>query len=389
MAFKRDLTFLCLGAVLLAAGWQASRVFGDTGRERSPRDVERGELARRAEESFARTFRRVAAFMRPSIVFVEVKHAPSASPGSGYSPGSTDELLPDETLRRFFMSPLRFEGQGEAIRVLTSGTGIIVDRDGTILTSAHVIASRADGERLEVPEIRVKLEDGRWFDAIVVGCAPRADLAVLRIRERPDDLVPAAMDDSDRAEPGDWVMALGNPFGREQTASLGIVSTKGRGGAELRFEDFLQTDAAINPGNTGGPLVDVTGTTVGINLGLAWTTTGGSTGIGFAIPSSSALTLRRRVDEIASVASDAFGLSVRELLPGELGGRRGLYVAGVSSGSVAAAARIHAGDALLDVDGRDLVECARARRGLSFQHWCDGRASSRELVATTSPAGRR
>jgi S1-C subfamily serine protease len=390
MATTRDLALFCLGAVFVGVGLVGSRVSGDPRRddhEAMPRDAEREALVREADQPFARIFRRVAAFARPSVAFVEARHAAPLNPGSDFSPGPADDTRPDDTLRRFFMSPLRFEGEGQAARAVTSGTGVIAGRDGIVLTNAHLIASRAGASHLEVPDVRVKLDDGRWFSAIVLGCEPRADLAVLELCGGPADLVPALLDDADHVERGDWVLALGNSFGREPTASLGIVCAKGRGGLEPRFEDFLQTDASINPGNSGGPLVDVKGTTVGINLGLAWTG-GSSTGVGFAIPSSSALLLERRIHEIASVASGALGLSVRESMPSELAGERGLVVVGVKAGGSAEKAGLHAGDALLGLTGSELAETARAGRRISARRWSEGTVSSIELEPASAAVAR-
>jgi serine protease Do len=381
MARNRHYALVGLGALLLCGGFYASRFLGERMPELVGGDDEKGEvaeLARHARDPFAQTFRHIAALVRPSIVYVEVRHASSLSPHSDFDPTPADDLAPEETLRRFFMNPFRMEGQGESRRAVTSATGVIVDRDGTILTIAHVLAGRAGASALEVPEIRVKLADGRWCRAFALGCEPRVDLAVLRLGDHPEGLTPAVLGDSDRLERGDWVLALGDPFGREPTASLGVVSVKGRTTLEPGFDDYLQTDAALNPGNAGGPLVDVKGDVVGFSRGPA-STAGGSMGSGFAVPSNSAVMFRSRIELIARVAKGALGLTVRELFPTELGGRRGLLVADVTSDGRAAQVPIRAGDALLGVGGRDLLEHAQTGAKLSAELWRDGAVKPVEM----------
>ncbi len=374
---------------LTALGWSGSRVFGGSGHE--ARDAERAELARRADalEPFAHAFRRVAAFARPSVVFVEATHAFGVADLGTIPPAN----LPDETLRRFFMQPFRIEGSGAATKFVTTGSGVIVDASGTVLTSAHIIASPYQAARFELPEgVRIELEGGQWFSALVVGCEPRADLAVLKIVNAPGDLQSADLAGSSRVECGDWVLAVGNPFGRTQTASVGVVSAKGGDGTTAGFDDFLETDAAINPGNACGPLLDLRGETVGINVSGAFTD-GGSTGVGFAIPSPRAGVLRSRLEEIAGLASATFGVSVAAFLPEKPAGITGLVVTDVAPNSAAGRARIHAGDVLVGVDGKTfdgerLRSSAGSSKKIKLAVWRDGHVSAVELdLGASVPLG--
>ncbi|HZU95409.1 MAG TPA: trypsin-like peptidase domain-containing protein, partial [Planctomycetota bacterium] len=226
------------------AGWHGSRVLGDSASDELPRFA----------QPFARAVRRSAALVGPSVVRVEAKHASGLSPSSGFGAAPAPDAFPDETARRLFMSPFGFEGEGDQARFVTRGSGIIIDASGLVLANAHVIASRQASRRIEMPEVRVTLADGRTLPAIVLGCDAGADLALLRLPEGTSGLMAARLGDSERLEQGDWVVALGRTF-RRLTASAGIVSTKGKTGLAPRFEDFIETDAAVNPANSGGPLV--------------------------------------------------------------------------------------------------------------------------------------
>ena len=175
------------------------------------------------------------------------------------------EFFGEEFARRFF-------GRRER-RVSSMGSGVLL-RDGLLLTNAHVVK--------EASEVRIKLPDGRTFEAELLRIDEGADLAALRVKGR--NLPWAELGDEAALEVGQWVLAIGNPFGLEQTVTAGVVSAVGR---RVGADSFIQTDAAINPGNSGGPLVDLRGKVVGINTAI-YTRTGGYQGIGFAIPASSA-----------------------------------------------------------------------------------------------------
>ena len=156
------------------------------------------------------------------------------------------------------------------------GSGFIIDADGLILTNNHVVENAVD--------IRVRLNDGREFDAKVLGRDPLTDLALLKLQGNVSDLPVARLGDSDDIRVGDWVVAIGNPFGLTSSVSAGMLSAKARDIQAGPYDDFLQTDAAINPGNSGGPLFNMRGEVIGINTAIV----GGGTGIGFAVPTNMA-----------------------------------------------------------------------------------------------------
>src|SRR2546421_784972 len=176
----------------------------------------------------------------------------------------------------FFRAPRQFRNPNEEAMVQNSlGSGVIVTNEGHIITNNHVVD--------QVDEIEVQLADGRTKKARLVGRDAQVDLAVLKIDE--PTVKPLKLGDSDAVQAGDMVLAIGNPFGFEETVTEGIISSKGRPNRIDGFGDFLQTDAAINPGNSGGPLINLSGEVIGINTAII-SRTGGSQGIGFAIPSN-------------------------------------------------------------------------------------------------------
>lgn len=245
-------------------------------------------------------------------------------------------LLEDPFFRRFFDVPdeRRFR------RTQSAGSGVVVDAErGYIVTNNHVVA-RAD-------EITIALADGRSLSAELVGTDPQVDLAVLKVE--PEDLDQIEFADSAALRVGDFVVAIGNPFGLNQTVTSGIVSALGRSGLGIEgYEDFIQTDASINPGNSGGALVDLRGRLVGINTAII-APTGGNVGIGFAIPANM---VRAIMDELivhGEVRRGHLGLTVQEMnvelaRAFDIDERQGVIVTGVESGSPAATAGFEVGD---------------------------------------------
>lgn len=253
-------------------------------------------------------------------------------------------LMRDPFFRRFFNIP-----DAPRERVSQSlGSGVIVDAEaGHVLTNNHVIQGADD--------IAVTLQDGRSLQAEVVGTDPDTDLAVIRIPAERLRALPLA--DSSELRVGDFVVAVGNPFGLGQTVTSGIVSALGRAGFRgLEFQNFIQTDASINPGNSGGALINLRGELVGINSAI-FTPSGGNVGIGFAIPSSMAAYVMDQLIRFGEVRRGTLGLIVQNLTPelaGAFGvsGGRGALVSEILPDSAAEAAGLRPGDVLTELDGR-------------------------------------
>ena len=269
----------------------------DSGRAYAARD----HLAKANDLSEA--FRDVARSLKPSVVSISSKKTVQTV-AQGRLRGMPD--VPPEFERFFgdgFWQGFQFESPRGGFSSGGMGTGVVVREDGYVLTNNHVI----DG----ADEVSVKLSDGREYDAEVVGSDEQTDLAVLKVDAF--DLVPVEWGDSDVVDVGQWVLAIGSPFGLDQTVTAGIVSAKGRANVGVAdYEDFIQTDAAINPGNSGGPLVDLAGQVVGINTAIA-SRTGGYMGIGFAIPSAMVHSVMESIIEDGHVARGWLGAGIQDL----------------------------------------------------------------------------
>jgi serine protease Do len=244
-----------------------------------------------------------------------------------------------------------FKQFGEQPRrnVRSMGSGFIINPNGNIVTNNHVVEGAT--------EITVKLSDGRELSAKVVGRDPKTDLALLKVEAT--GLPTIALGDSSQIKVGEPVMAIGNPFGLEQTVTTGIVSATGRVIGQGPYDDFIQTDASINPGNSGGPLINARGQAIGINAAI-FSQTGGSVGIGFAIPSDQAKTVVTQLAENGHVSRSWLGVSIQpltqELAKGfGLSDTKGALVASVSDDSPAMKAGIKAGDVITEYDGRKVA----------------------------------
>ena len=240
------------------------------------------------------------------------------------------------------------------------GTGFVVRADGTALTNNHVVEGST--------RVVARLHDGREVLAEVIGTDPLSDIAVLRLEPRPDGkpYIPVEFGDSDGLKVGDWVLALGNPFGLDQTVTAGIISAKGRSSMGIAdYEDFIQTDAAINPGNSGGPLLDLDGRVVGVTTAIA-SQSGGYQGIGFAIPSAMAGKVMEDILDDGRVIRGWLGISVQTATP-ELAQRLGLgdhggaLVGGAVPGSPADKAGLLPGDLIVAVDGHPCDDATRLK----------------------------
>src|SRR5467141_4956805 len=256
-------------------------------------------------------------------------------------------LLNDPSFRRFFGEQLPDEAQ----RASSLGSGVIVSSSGYVLTNHHVVEA-AD-------EIEVALADGKRLLAKVVGNDPETDLAVLRVNA--ENLPAIGFGSSDALRVGDVVLAIGNPFGVGQTVTSGIISALGRTGLGINtFENFIQTDAAINPGNSGGALVDAAGNLIGINTAI-FSRSGGSLGIGFAIPADLAKQVMQQIVGTGSVTRGWIGVEVQDISAElaesfRLSGTKGTLIAGVLRGGPAERAGLKPGDVLVAVESNPVVD---------------------------------
>jgi serine protease Do len=248
-----------------------------------------------------------------------------------------------------FFSPFDDEGPKRRWKEQGLGSGVIVSEDGYIITNNHVVA---DAEK-----IKVTLYDKRVFRGKVIGSDPKTDIAVVKIAS--DGLPSIPWGDSDGLSVGEFVLAIGNPFGLSHTVTMGIISAVGRADVGIAdYEDFIQTDAAINPGNSGGPLVDTMGRLIGINTAI-FSKSGGYQGIGFAVPSNMARLIKEHLLREGKVIRGWLGVTIQELTPEfarkfGLKTSKGTLVSEAIAGSPARKAGVRRGDIILRYDGKDV-----------------------------------
>ena len=263
------------------------------------------------------------------------------------SPEEQNPLLRDPFFRRFFGVPEQQEPQ------VAAGSGVIVDaKNGYVVTNAHVVK--------DAEQIQVTLKDNRRLPAKLVGTDPGTDIALVKVE--PARLAELKWGDSDSLQVGDFVVAIGNPFGIGQTATSGIVSALGRSGLSVEgYEHFIQTDASINPGNSGGALVNLRGELVGINSAII-APSGGNIGIGFAVPSVLARAVMEQLIRYGEVRRGRLGITMQD----SVGGTEGAVIVDVQPDSPAAAAGLHKGDVVTALNGRPVRGAAelRARLGV-------------------------
>ncbi len=242
------------------------------------------------------------------------------------------------------------------------GTGILIDETGHILTNHHVVD--------EATDIKVILSNGKHYAARMVGKDQKTDIAIIKIR--PDEKLPfVPFGDSDKAEVGEWVVAIGHPRGLDQTVTQGIISAKHRRGITdpSSYQDFLQTDAAINPGNSGGPLINLKGEVIGINSIIA-SDSGGYEGIGFAIPSNLAVSISKALIAFGKVKRGWIGITIQDLDPEkikplEMDGLRGAGVVDVIKGGPADKGGMKKGDIITKLDGREVTDSGSLRNQIA------------------------
>ena len=305
-----------------------------------------------------------AGILLPSLAPVIKQTAPAvvniATRGTVTERTPANPLREDPYFRRFFPAP--DTGAVRHRQFQSAGSGVIVDaKNGYIVTNRHVIENAS--------EITVTLLDNRHFQATVVGSDEGTDLAVLKASE--PRLTEMPLGDSSRLEVGDWVVAIGNPFGLKHTVTAGIVSALGRTGLHPHgYEDFIQTDASINPGNSGGALVNLNGELIGINSAIL-SKDGGNIGIGFAIPSNMVKAVIEQLIAYGEVKRGVVGIKLRDVTPEEAESMRfintrGVVITEVAPGSAADHAGLKAGDVALLMNGVALENAAQLRNGLAL-----------------------
>jgi len=353
-----------------------------------------------AVSGFSDVFRAVAKEVTPAVVTIEARtngHKVEGQAQFGGDEERFEDLFPpglqgdprlEELFRRFGQGRGIPRGQMYVPPQQAKGSGVIIDSSGVILTNNHVV-NGAD-------EVLVKLTDGREFIATEVKTDPRSDVAVVKIDA--DGLTPAAVGNSDEMQVGDWVLAIGSPFGLDTTVTAGIISAKGRGPNITDREDFIQTDAAINPGNSGGPLVNLNGQVVGINTAIS-SRGGGNDGVGFAIPVNMAKWVAGQLLDNGKVERSYLGVGIQPVtssLADQFGVPvgTGVVVNNVFPKTPAAEADLKTGDVIVSVDGQDvkspqqlqgLVEQLKAGKAYTFQVMRDGKEVAVDVKVAAMP----
>jgi Do/DeqQ family serine protease len=335
--------------------------------------------------SLGQAFVEVAKKVQPAVVNVTTEKTITMKPwerfGDDFFKGS-----PFEDFFRGFGFPPRERGKEYRQKQRSGGSGVIVDKEGYILTNNHVVEG-AD-------KVKVRLNDGREFTATVKGQDPRTDLSVLHIKAK--DLPVAILGDSDKLEVGEWAIAIGSPFGLEHTVTVGVISAKGRSGLGTgTYEDFIQTDASINPGNSGGPLINIDGEVVGINAMIIQP----GTGIGFAIPINMAKQILNDLIKQGKVVRPWLGISVQDLTPEmmeyfKVKEKEGVLVGQVYPGTGAEKAGLASGDIIKSVDDKAIknvnelvkeIQKKKVGQKVKLNTIRDGKGMTIEVTTTSMP----
>ena len=325
-------TLLCVG-LLISAGLLFNPIVVQEANARPLAQATPGSFAELVKEA------------RPSVVNIStVKFIKGKGEREPLTPFGPQDPFKD-FFDRFFKDQMPKEFKQQSL-----GTGFIIDKDGFILTNNHVVE--------KTDEIKVRLSDDKEYIAQIIGRDPKTDLALIKI-EPENSLTPLPMGDSDKLEVGEWVIAIGNPFGLGNTVTAGIVSAKYRQIGMGTYENFIQTDASINPGNSGGPLLNIKGEVIGINTAI-FSRTGGSVGIGFAIPVNMAKELLPQLKK-GKVVRGWLGVMIQTITPElkdklDLKNEKGALVADVTSGGPADTAGIKRGDVIVMFDGKEIKE---------------------------------
>ena len=358
------------------------------------------------QQSFAPLVKRVL----PAVVNISVTGKSDAEQASGQMPEEFGGAPFDDFLRRFFdqhggqgqMTPRQFGGgpfggnrgeDGGGAKRIALGSGFIIDASGTVVTNNHVVG--------EAAKVEVTLQDNSKYTARIVGRDKRTDIAVLKIKaDKPLPYV--SFGDSNAAQIGDWVVAVGNPFGLGGSVTTGIVSARGRDIHAGQFDDFLQIDAPINRGNSGGPTFDLKGEVIGINTAI-YSPNGGSVGIGFAVPSNVAKSVVAQLQAKGKVSRGWLGVQIQEMTPAiaaslGLQGQHGALVAAVTAGSPGADAGLKQGDVILSFNGTDIAQLRDLPRAVAatapgtnaaVKVWRNGKSQELQAKIGDSPENPR
>jgi serine protease Do len=290
-----------------------------------------------AQKDWRNGFVDVAKKVQPSVVSIRSERTVTVPPGEGFG----EDFFQGTPFEDFFKShggpPIRRKQMGE-------GSGVIVDAKGYILTNYHVVG--------DADKLTVRLFDGREMKGTVRGIDPKTDLAVVHVEA--ENLPVATLGDSDKLQVGAWAIAIGSPFGLEETVTVGVISAKGRSGLGTgTYEDFIQTDASINPGNSGGPLVNIDGEVIGINAMIIQP----GQGIGFAIPINLAKTIMVELIKQGKVIRPWVGIGLQDLTPElmtffNVKEKEGALISQVYGGTPAEKAGLKVGDIVVEIDGK-------------------------------------
>lgn len=348
--------------------------------------------------TFSRTFAQVAEQVSPSVVAIRVAKKQKVRVMRRGIPreffqfgpfGGQPFGLPDED------DDGAEEQSGPVQR--GAGSGVVIDEKGYILTNNHVVG--------EADEIKVQFHDGKELAAKVIGADARSDLAVIQVDTKAYKVQPSRLGDSEKLRVGEWVMAIGNPFGLDHTVTVGVISAKGRSGignSKGGYQDFLQTDASINPGNSGGPLVNLDGEVIGINTAIYGP--GANIGIGFAVPSEMAKPVVKELIATGKVRRPFLGITMQpfsEDMARAMGGpQKGALVQGLQANGPAEKAGVKRGDIIVRVDGKPIADSRDVQKQVlqhkvgdpvSLELWRDGKmvtlsAKAGELAGDESPS---
>jgi serine protease Do len=308
-------------------------------------------------------FAAIAEKATPAVVFIKAEKTVAVGvPVQPFGYNDPFGFFGDDFLQRFFhghgsetprYQPREFKQMGQ-------GSGFLISKDGYILTNHHVVG--------DADKITVKLHDGREFDAERIGTDEKSEVAVIKIKEK--NLPYLELGDSATIRVGEWVVAIGNPFGLAATLTAGVVSAKGRSGIGIAdYENFIQTDAAINPGNSGGPLLNIDGEVVGINTAI-YSKSGGYMGIGFAIPIDMARSIKEQLVKSGKVTRGYLGVIIQEVT-GDLAEsfglkeKHGILVSDVSEDSPAENAGLKQGDIILRLNGKETDKVSEFRNDIA------------------------